>query len=167
MPFPGAPPATGGPSVPPEGRPDCAPRLPNPLLRPVSIPRGLPALLLLPLSISPPVPREVDAAATPRLVVVISVDQMIPEQLERLSPWWQGGFARFLEEGLVFRRAALSHAHTETGPGHATLGTGCSPARHGIVENDFFDRDTGQHLYCVADETVRTGKPLKPGGCAA
>jgi len=116
----------------------------------------LPLLFLPPLTIATPSSADAVEGETPRLVVVISVDQMIPEQLERLAPWWRGGFARFLERGLVFPNAALRHANTETGPGHATLGTGCSPARNGIVENDYFDREAGRYVYCVGDESATT-----------
>ena len=71
-----------------------------------------------------------------RLVVLVSVDQMIPEQLERLDPWFSGGFRRFAD-GQVWRRAAHGHGGTATGPGHATLGTGLHPRSHGIVGNSW------------------------------
>ncbi|MEQ1894058.1 MAG: alkaline phosphatase family protein, partial [Planctomycetota bacterium] len=48
----------------------------------------------------------------PRLVVLISVDQMIPEQLQRLEPHLAGGFGRFLREGAVFWRATVDYAAT-------------------------------------------------------
>jgi len=89
--------------------------------------------------------------APPRLVVMVSVDQMIPEQLERLGPHFEGGFDRFLTEGRSFRRAALGHSRSETGPGHVTLATGVHPNRHGIVGNDMYDREAQASTYCVTD----------------
>ena len=53
----------------------------------------------------------------PRLVVMVVVDQLIPEQLQRLAPHLSGGFGRFLKEGAVFWRATVDYANTETGPG--------------------------------------------------
>lgn len=88
-------------------------------------------------------------ATRPRLVVLLSVDQMIPEQLERLGPHFTGGFRRLLDEGAVFTSAALDYARTETGAGHATLATGCLPRSHGIVGNGYWDRVTGKERYCV------------------
>ena len=73
----------------------------------------------------------------PRLVVMIAIDQMIPEQLERLAPLLTGGLGRFVRAGSVFRAARLEYADSETGPGHATYGTGMNPLHHGIVGNDW------------------------------
>lgn len=94
-------------------------------------------------------------ASQPRLVVMIAVDQMIPEQLERLRPHFTGGFARFADEGRVHRRALLGYSRTETGPGHASYGTGCLPRTHGIVANDFRDAERGGWTYCAGDEDAR------------
>ncbi len=93
-------------------------------------------------------------AERPRLVVMLSVDQMIPEQLTRLRPAFSGGFARLLREGAVFDAATLDYARTETGAGHTTLSTGCLPRSHGIVGNGFFDREAGRFRYCVEDLEV-------------
>jgi hypothetical protein len=109
-----------------------------------------------PLALSAPVVQEElqEGAARPRLAVLLSVDQMIPEQLTRLSPAFTGGFARLLREGTVFNAATLDYARTETGAGHTTLSTGCLPRSHGIVGNGFFDRESGRFQYCVEDESV-------------
>ena len=45
----------------------------------------------------------------PRLVVMIAVDQLIPEQLQRLEARFAGGFRRFLDEGAVFWRATVDY----------------------------------------------------------
>ena len=106
-----------------------------------------------PLTLTAPVVQQAEegAPARPRLVVLLSVDQMIPEQLTRLRPAFTGGFGRLLEEGTVFGAATLDYARTETGAGHATLSTGCLPRSHGIVGNGFFDRESGRFQYCVED----------------
>ncbi|MDP6956158.1 MAG: alkaline phosphatase family protein [Planctomycetota bacterium] len=90
-------------------------------------------------------------AERPRLVVVIAVDQMIPEQLTRLAPCFEGGLARLMDDGRSYSQAALSYFDTETGPGHATLGTGCLPRTHGVVSNSYLDRELGRWAYCVSD----------------
>jgi hypothetical protein len=91
------------------------------------------------------------APAAPRLIVIIAVDQLIPEQLQRLEARFSGGFKRFLDEGAVFWRATVDYACTETGPGHATLATGRWPLHHGIVGNAYFDREARTTVYCVGD----------------
>src|SRR5262245_8044408 len=109
------------------------------------------ALAWLLLAAPQQAPQQAKPAETPRLVVVIAVDQMVPEQLQRLEPQLTGGFKRFLEQGAVFWRATVDYANTETGPGHATLATGRYPAHHGIVGNQFFDRESRNVAYCVGD----------------
>ncbi len=90
-------------------------------------------------------------APQPKLVVVISVDQLSAERLEALRPRFTGGLARLLKEGLHFTRAYHAHAGTETGPGHSVLLTGCHPAHTGIPENEWFDLAAGREMYCVED----------------
>ena len=89
---------------------------------------------------------------TPKLVLQITVDQLrgdLPMRfLDRLPP---GGFRFLLEDGVHFVNAHYEHANTETAVGHATLVTGATPSRHGIVGNDWFDRATGRFVYNTED----------------
>jgi len=96
------------------------------------------------------------AAEKPSLVVVISVDQMREDYLERFRPYFgKDGFNRFLERGAVYPEARYRHAVTYTGPGHATVGTGLDPRTHGIIANLWYDRVSGREIYCVEDRDVR------------
>jgi hypothetical protein len=76
------------------------------------------------------------ADSTPRLVVLLVVDQLRPDELLRYRAEWTGGFKRLLDEGVVFSGARQDHAITQTAPGHATLLSGRFPAHTGIVTND-------------------------------
>ncbi len=87
----------------------------------------------------------------PRLVLVIAVDQMRADYLERFAPLLTNGLGRLLREGVVFTDAHHFHAATETAPGHATLATGTFPRRHGIIGNSWFDREAGEEAYCCGD----------------
>ncbi len=87
-------------------------------------------------------------------MVLITVDQFIPEQLDRLGPHMDGGLGRLFREGAVFENAELPYARTETGAGHATLATGCLPRSHGVVGNEFWDRVREKRTYCVEDSEV-------------
>lgn len=96
------------------------------------------------------------AAETPSLVVVISVDQMRADYLERFRPWFgKGGFNRFLETGAVFAQARHRHSATFTGPGHASIGTGLDPRDHGIVGNLWYDARVHDAVYCVEDPRTK------------
>jgi predicted AlkP superfamily pyrophosphatase or phosphodiesterase len=78
----------------------------------------------------------------PRLVVVISVDQLRFDYVDRFAPWLtERGFKRFAKEGAVFSNAHYRYSVTFTGPGHAAIGTGLLPAENGIVGNSWFERD--------------------------
>lgn len=99
-----------------------------------------------------------DAAARPRILVFVSVDQMRFDYLIRFGPLFQGGFKRFLEQGAVFTNARYRHANTETGPGHSLLLTGRHARDTGIVANEWYDRLAGE--VNVVDDPV--GRPL-PG----
>ncbi len=74
-----------------------------------------------------------------RLVVVVSVDQMRYDYLERFRPLFQGGFKQLLDQGAVFTEARYRHASTETAPGHSVILSGRSPRYTGIVANDWYD----------------------------
>lgn len=113
--------------------------------------------LALALAALPHAPR----SATPRLVVMIAVDQLVPEQLQRLDARFTGGFRRLLDQGAVFWRATVDYAATETGPGHATFATGRWPAKTGIVGNLYYDRAARQTVYCIADPAAH---PLGDAG---
>src|SRR5262252_424960 len=74
------------------------------------------------------------APVRPRLVVVITVDQLRPDYLTRWRTQLTGGF-RLLQAGAVFTNAFQDHGVTETAPGHATLLSGRWPAHTGIITN--------------------------------
>jgi len=75
-------------------------------------------------------------AAPPTLVVLITVDQLRPDYLDKWSSQFTGGFARLLKQGAFFRNATHDHATTETAPGHATLWSGRHPSHTGVVLNE-------------------------------
>ncbi len=106
----------------------------------------LAALLLLALpALAGPKPKG------PKLVVVISVDQLSAERMAALGPRFKGGLARLLKEGVAFQKAYHAHASTETGPGHSVLLTGKHPGSTGIPENEWFDPALNREVYCVED----------------
>jgi predicted AlkP superfamily pyrophosphatase or phosphodiesterase len=89
-------------------------------------------------------------APRPRLVVVITVDQLRPDYLERYRRQLIGGLGLLLRTGAVFTDAYQDHAITETAPGHATLLSGRWPAHTGIIRNDASVQDSSAPLLAVA-----------------
>lgn len=84
------------------------------------------------LAVVPPLP---SAPPRPKLVVMITVDQLVPRYLEQWRGQFSGGLARLLAEGAVFTTAFQDHALTETAPGHATVLSGRWPRHTGIISN--------------------------------
>ncbi|MCX6145202.1 MAG: alkaline phosphatase family protein [Ignavibacteriales bacterium] len=95
-----------------------------------------------------------ESGQRPKLVIFFSIDQMKAEYLEWYKAEFTGGFKRILAEGTQYTNADLNYAPSETGPGHATLGTGSYPMHSGITSNDWFDRKTLKQVYCVEDTTA-------------
>lgn len=92
---------------------------------------------------------------TPKLVVGIVVDQMCYEYLYRFyDKYSEGGFKRLMNEGSNCRNTQYNYIPTYTGPGHASIYTGTTPSNHGIVANDWYDRDMKRGINCVEDSTV-------------
>jgi predicted AlkP superfamily pyrophosphatase or phosphodiesterase len=92
----------------------------------------------------------------PRLLIVISVDQLSGDLFDEYRPVLLGGFGR-LSRGTVFRNGYQSHAATETCPGHSTILTGSRPARTGIIANNWVDQSqarSDKSVYCAEDERV-------------
>lgn len=86
----------------------------------------------------------------PKLVVVISVDQLSGNLFAQYRGRFTSGLKALSDEGVVYPNGFQVHAATETCPGHSTLLTGRSPYATGIVANTWYDRSTGKDVYCVA-----------------
>jgi predicted AlkP superfamily pyrophosphatase or phosphodiesterase len=92
-------------------------------------------------------PIEIEVAAAddddqvPKLVVLVVFDQMRGDYLKRWEELYsEGGFKRLMKEGAWFTDCHYPYAATLTAPGHASLATGCSPNRHGVIANDWYCR---------------------------
>lgn len=92
----------------------------------------------------------------PRLVVGIVVDQMRQEYLYRFnSKFGNGGFKRMMADGFMLKNGHYNYAPTVTGPGHASVYTGATPAIHGIIGNEWYDKDLKKVVNCVDDPEHR------------
>jgi predicted AlkP superfamily pyrophosphatase or phosphodiesterase len=92
----------------------------------------------------------------PKLVVGIVVDQIRQEYLYRFYPkFGEGGFKRLMNDGFMLKNAHYNYTPTVTGPGHASVYTGTTPAIHGIIGNDFYDKQFKRHVNCVEDSLYK------------
>jgi predicted AlkP superfamily pyrophosphatase or phosphodiesterase len=102
------------------------------------------------------------AVEPPKLVLLLVVDQMRADYVERFQTDWTGGFKRLLTEGAWLRRAAYPYLETVTCAGHATISTGAFPRTHGIPENAWWDRDLRKQVTCTEDPRVANVGYLAP-----
>src|SRR2546427_2232306 len=86
----------------------------------------------------------------PRLVCVITVDQLRPDYLDRYREQLNGGLALLLKQGGDFTEAYQDHAVTETAPGHSTILSGRWPAHTGIIRNTAGVQDSAAPLIGIA-----------------
>lgn len=89
----------------------------------------------------------------PKVVIGITVDQMRYEYLYRYErKFGEDGFKRLLNQGFNVKNGHYNYVPTYTGPGHASIYTGTTPAIHGIIGNDWYDKTTGKNVNCVGDD---------------
>src|SRR5262249_26321080 len=95
-------------------------------------------IVLVMLHVVPVLAQTAKPVEKPRLVVGIVVDQMRMEYLNRFGgKFGEGGFKRMMTGGFILKNAHYNYVPTYTGPGHASIFTGTTPAIHGIIGNDW------------------------------
>ena len=88
----------------------------------------------------------------PKLVIAIVVDQMRYDFLENLSyRFSDNGFKRLINNGYNCKNNFYNYVPTVTGPGHSSIATGSTPMIHGVVGNNWFDRENKKSIYCAND----------------
>ena len=93
----------------------------------------------------------------PKLIVGIVVDQMRYDYLTRFySRFGEGGFKRLMSEGFNCQNNQFNYIPTYTAPGHAAIFTGTTPATHGIIGNNWYDKESNEDVYCVNDSIYKT-----------
>jgi predicted AlkP superfamily pyrophosphatase or phosphodiesterase len=120
---------------------------------------------------TPPAAPTAKTPAKPKLIVLLVVDQMRADYVEKFRGQWKGGLKRLLDEGAWFRDAAYPYAVTTTCAGHATISTGALPATHGMISNEWWDRELRKEVTCTENSKVKNigyaGATVKGGDSAA
>jgi predicted AlkP superfamily pyrophosphatase or phosphodiesterase len=127
------------------------------------------ALLAALLFASPAVGADGPAPKKPKvkLAVLVVFDQMRGDYVEKWKPHFgEGGFARMQADGAWFADCHYPYGTTTTAPGHASILSGCGASKHGIVNNDWYDRAAGSTVY-AAGSTRYQLVPQPPADPAA
>lgn len=104
-------------------------------------------------------------ASQPKLVVVLVVDGLPGEQVQRYrDQFGAGGFRRLLHHGASFSNAHQAHGVTVTAVGHAAIMSGAYPYQHGVIGNHWIDPHTHTAVYCTEDAAYTyIGEDTKAG----
>lgn len=96
-----------------------------------------------------------DYAHNPKLVVGIVVDQMRYDYIAKYyDRYGDDGFKRIIKGGFECRNHHYNYMPTYTGPGHAAIFTGTTPANNGIIANNWYDKFEKKLVYCASDNRV-------------
>ncbi len=96
-------------------------------------------------------------SSNPKLVVGIVVDQMRYDYLTRFhNKYGEGGFKRMVNKGFNCKNNHYNYIPTYTGPGHASIYTGTTPKYHGIISNNWYDKEVNKSVYCAGDDSVQS-----------
>jgi predicted AlkP superfamily pyrophosphatase or phosphodiesterase len=109
------------------------------------------------------------AAGPPRLLVTVVVDQLRADYLQVFNRHWKHGFRTLLDQGMVFENARYPYLVTITCAGHATIGTGALPHRHGMINNTWWQRKERALTGCTSDPAstdITYGRPVRLGNSA-
>ena len=113
-----------------------------------------------------PAPGTSVADGRPALMMLVVVDQLRADLLDRYDDLFTGGFRRLRDEGYSYVNASHAHAATETAVGHASLATGTHPDKHGVVGNAWYVQSGGAWVVVpnVLDSSARiVGNPSGMG----
>jgi len=105
---------------------------------------------------------ETAPAARPTLIVQLVIDQMRADYVDRYGAQWTQGLHRLVTEGAHFTEARYPYAGTVTCAGHASISTGAAPSVHGMVLNEWWDRERRARVACPEDPLVTPVGFTKP-----
>ena len=91
----------------------------------------------------------------PKIVVGIVIDQMRWDYLYRFyNRYGTVGFKKLITQGFSFDNTMIPYVPTYTAVGHTTIYTGGVPATHGMIGNNWYERNTKKNMYCTDDSTA-------------
>lgn len=77
----------------------------------------------------------------PTLFINIVIENMSPDYLDiYYSDLWIKGFKRLMTNGAYFNNVSYPYPFSQTGVDHATIYTGKTPNKHGIISHKWYDR---------------------------
>jgi predicted AlkP superfamily pyrophosphatase or phosphodiesterase len=106
---------------------------------------------------------------TPRLIVGIVIEDMNPDYIDRYwNKFSTGGFQRLFSKGFVCANHHFDNLVQRSSVNMATLSTGTTPSRHGIINDSWTDPLKKKDVNCINDDYYTTvGSDSKEGSKSA
>ena len=93
----------------------------------------------------------------PKLVIGVVVDQMRYDYIRIFyDRFGEGGFKKLINEGYHLENTHYNYIPTYTAVGHTSIFTGTTPDHHGIIGNNWYDKELRKSIYCVDDSNYQT-----------
>ena len=90
--------------------------------------------------------------SVPRLVVGITIDKLRSDYLQAFAPLYgEDGFIKLLNEGQVYKNVQYPFNSVDRASAIASIATGTSPYNHGIIGEQWLDRQSLHTIFCVDD----------------
>ncbi len=99
---------------------------------------------------------------TPKLSIVIVIDQFSVDYLDKLKPFLHGGLKFLMQHGVNYRNAFYDHCKPGTAAGHTVLSTGTVGYNHGIINNQWYN-EQGK-LINSDDDNAKRAAVFSPAG---
>lgn len=103
------------------------------------------------------------AASKPKLILVIAIDQFRGDYLQKFQSLFLpaqgkklGGFNYLMKKGAYYSHAEYGLLQNMTCPGHATILTGAYAYQMGIPNNDWYNTENQEWVYCAEDQSHKT-----------
>jgi predicted AlkP superfamily pyrophosphatase or phosphodiesterase len=96
------------------------------------------------------------------LAVLVVFDQMRGDYIEKWQQYLRpDGFKRLQTQGAWFTDCQYPYGTTTTAPGHASMLSGTTGSVHGITNNNWFDRASGEEVYSAGSDRYQI-VPARP-----
>ena len=109
------------------------------------------------------------SSSTPRLVLGIVIEDFNPDYIERFwEKFGEGGFQRLYRAGFICANHHYGNLIQRPSVNMATLSTGTSPSRHGIINDHWINRLKSKEIFAIKDDYYTTvGSDSKEGDVSA
>jgi predicted AlkP superfamily pyrophosphatase or phosphodiesterase len=103
-----------------------------------------------------------NAIGSPKLSIVIMIDNFSHRALSHIQPYLRGGIAYLVNNGLRYEHACWPHARPCTATGHTGLVSGTIAANHGVIDNKW--RDAQGKEVAFEDDSADCAAVFAPHG---